>query len=292
MAFRFSKRSLAALATCHSVLQAIATRALGLSPVDFIVTEGHRGREAQEAAFAAGKSKAHFGKSFHNHEPSLALDVVPYPVDWSDSKKFKAIADAFKKAAKELGAVLRWGGDFKSFIDMPHFEIDEPIKKSIGEPMKTDAPSKKPATDSSIGTAFASRGDLMSLSPIQLLARVIWGECRGKTYEESLAIAFVVVNRANKPGWWGGDVKSVCMASKQFSCLNPGDPNLKKILAGDFRDGNWSNCVKAASDATLGLAADPTGGAIAYHATYIHKPTDFGNVKPTCTIGSHIFYRS
>jgi peptidoglycan LD-endopeptidase CwlK len=28
-----------------------------------------------------------------------------------------------KQAAKELGVSIRWGGDFKSFFDGPHFEL-------------------------------------------------------------------------------------------------------------------------------------------------------------------------
>lgn len=138
--------------------------------------------------------------------------------------------------------------------------------------------------------AFRSRGDLLTLDPANLLARVIWGECRGADAMEARAIAHVVVNRASRPGWWGKDVKSVCMATKQFSCLNPNDPNLTKILKGDFSDGDWSTCQREAADAISGTSKDPTGGAVAYHATYIGKPADFDGAKRLCTIGKHIFY--
>lgn len=281
----FGPRSRAALATCHPALQALATRALELSPIDFTVTEGFRGRDAQEQAYATGHSKAHFGQSPHNHEPSLALDVVPYPVDWSDPKKFRTIADAFKQAAKEQDVTLRWGGDFKKFVDMPHFEIDEPQagRGASSSPAPAAGAAPRP---------LSSRDDLAGLPEVELLARVIWGECRGTDADEARAIAHVVVNRAARPGWWGTTVKECCLKAKQFSCLNPGDPNLPKILTGNFRDGAWATCILEAADALLGASQDPTGGAISYHAANMSTyPSWAKELTKTARIGSHIFYR-
>lgn len=280
MGFQFGTRSLANLSTCHPALQAVARRAIQISVQDFTVTEGYRGPAAQEAAYKAGNSKARWGQSPHNHKPSLALDVVPYPVDWSSTAKFSAIAAAFKAAALESGVVLRWGGDFQSFVDRPHFEIDEP---AAGWMVPT---SLQPTR----ARAVATRGDLLALPEADLLARVIWGECRGIDQMEARAIAHVVVNRAKRPGWWGKDVKGVCLAPSQFSCLNSNDPNLPKILRADFSDGDWGTCQREATDAISGASTDPTGGAVAYHATYISKPRDFGSAKPLCTIGKHKFY--
>lgn len=143
MGYKLGSRSLKNLATCHPALQAVAKRAIEITTQDFTITEGFRGKEAQEAAFAAGNSRAHFGQSLHNHTPSLALDIVPWPVDWSSVAKFVAIATAFKQAAKELGVTLRWGGDFKSFVDRPHFEIDVPVvvtKPATSSDLKTLTP--------------------------------------------------------------------------------------------------------------------------------------------------------
>ncbi|KHK00777.1 cell wall hydrolase [Desulfovibrio sp. TomC] len=283
--FHFGSRSLKALATCHPALQAVAHKAIAVTPVDFIVTEGFRGREAQEEAYANGFSKARWGKSPHNHEPSLALDVVPYPVDWDDVAKFKAIAAAFKQAAGELGVVLRWGGDFKSILDTPHFEIDAPANDKW-----TEAPAA--SLDNAVTASLGTRADLVGLADAELLARVIWGECRGINADEARAIAHVVVNRANTPCWWGKTVKECCLKAKQFSCLNEGDPNLAKILAGDFRDGSWSNCLAEAGDALAGVSPDPTGGAVCYHASAMDPyPSWAQEMIFTVPIGSHRFYR-
>jgi peptidoglycan L-alanyl-D-glutamate endopeptidase CwlK len=41
----------------------------------------------------------------------------------------RKIADAFKAAGKELKIPIVWGGDWKSFVDMPHVELDRRVYK-------------------------------------------------------------------------------------------------------------------------------------------------------------------
>ena len=36
---------------------------------------------------------------------------------------FEALAKEFKKVAKEKGIEVVWGGDWKNFKDLPHFQI-------------------------------------------------------------------------------------------------------------------------------------------------------------------------
>jgi len=106
----FGKRSLTSLATCDERLQRVAQRAILLS--DFTVLEGHRGQAAQEAAFDAGLSRAHFGQSAHNANPSRAFDVAPYPIDWSDNHRFIDLSDHMLAAAHAVGVEIVWGGTF------------------------------------------------------------------------------------------------------------------------------------------------------------------------------------
>jgi peptidoglycan L-alanyl-D-glutamate endopeptidase CwlK len=56
--------------------------------------------------------------------PSMAIDVAPYPIDWSDFEKFHELAGFIKATAIEHGIHIKWGGDWKSFQDMPHWELD------------------------------------------------------------------------------------------------------------------------------------------------------------------------
>ena len=117
----FSQSSLKYLAECHPSLQKVAHEAI--KTFDFKVICGHRGKAEQDKAYATGKSKVKFPGSKHNQKPAHAFDAVPVPLDWNDIESFKAMAKVMKAAAKKLGVKMKWGGDFKSFFDGPHFEI-------------------------------------------------------------------------------------------------------------------------------------------------------------------------
>lgn len=125
----FSKQSLASLAKCHPKIQDVLREAI--KEIDFIVMDSTRGRNAQTRAYQTGKSKAKFGQSAHNYVPAIAVDVAPYPVDWNDRARFKALSVVIMRIAKEQGTPLRWGGDWNmdgdkttsDAWDMPHFEL-------------------------------------------------------------------------------------------------------------------------------------------------------------------------
>lgn len=127
----FGRRSLHRLRTADPRLQTLFTRVV--QTYDCTILEGHRGEEAQNAAFAAGKSKLRWPNGNHNAYPSKAVDVAPYPVDWSDTKRFYHFAGFVQATAAELGIPIRWGGDWdrdydlndQRFNDLVHFEIKE-----------------------------------------------------------------------------------------------------------------------------------------------------------------------
>lgn len=134
----FSKHSEARLLTCHPDLQRVIRHAMetATADLDFAVLCGHRGKIEQDAAYAAGLSKTPFPTSKHNHLPSLAVDIAPYPVDWNDYGRFKHLAEHVLASAAELGISIRWGGDWdgdgktrrdgdpdERFVDLPHFEL-------------------------------------------------------------------------------------------------------------------------------------------------------------------------
>jgi peptidoglycan L-alanyl-D-glutamate endopeptidase CwlK len=135
VAYSFSKNSLQRLETCTASLQKVCARALSYGVMDFTVLEGHRTVEQQQEYFRTGRSKIDginkLGK--HNHYPSLAVDIAPFPVDWDNKLAFHVLAGLMFAAASEEGVKLRWGGDWdgdfsakdQSFHDLPHFEIAE-----------------------------------------------------------------------------------------------------------------------------------------------------------------------
>lgn len=125
----FSTQSGLKLATCDPRLQQVCDKVI--KHYDFTVLEGHRSEERQDELFRQGKSKLQAGQSKHNSNPSRAVDIAPYPIDWSDSNRFFLLAGRMYQAAAELGVTIRWGGDWDSdsdhkdqtFNDLPHFEI-------------------------------------------------------------------------------------------------------------------------------------------------------------------------
>lgn len=89
---------------------------------NFTVLDSQRGKVAQEKAFALGNSKAHFLQSAHNWSPAVAVDVVPYPIDWNKIDRFKALGAFVTAKAKALGIDIVWGGTWK-MRDYPHYEV-------------------------------------------------------------------------------------------------------------------------------------------------------------------------
>lgn len=126
---KFSKRSLDRLYTCHSDIQKVCFEIIKV--FDFTVLCGHRGKEEQNKAFNENKSKLKFPQSKHNSNPSLAIDIVPYPINWNDIQRFTYLAGHMQGVALANGIKLRWGGNWErdndlknnKFNDLPHFEL-------------------------------------------------------------------------------------------------------------------------------------------------------------------------
>ena len=128
---RFGKKSKERLATCDEKLGRVFNEVI--KTVDCSVLEGHRGEDSQNAFYEEGKTKVKYPKGRHNASPSLAADVVPYPIDWDDRERFHLFAGFVLGTAKQMGIKLRWGGDWNInwFVDdnkfdgFPHFELTE-----------------------------------------------------------------------------------------------------------------------------------------------------------------------
>lgn len=164
MAYTLSNRSLESLKGVHPSLVAIVKRAITITKQDFVVVQGVRTREQCMINYGKGRSisqclargvparyarpndkkvtwlnnpfasKHCVQKDGYGH----AVDIYPYPIDYTDLKKYDAIRDALFEAERQLvseGAIkrpyLRWGADWdndgkyreKGEYDSPHFEI-------------------------------------------------------------------------------------------------------------------------------------------------------------------------
>jgi spore germination cell wall hydrolase CwlJ-like protein len=149
---------------------------------------------------------------------------------------------------------------------------------------------------------------------IQLLRAVL----RGEPFEGKIAIACVIRNRVNNPGWWGRDVVSVCTAPAQFTCWHDGQAARVRALAlglstsplggsepegskprsrntepeGDETDAAFAQCLDIARDVLAGAYRDHTGGADHYHTASMDLPPPWARGKtPLIRIGAHLFYK-
>lgn len=118
--FILGDRSTKNLVGVNADLVKVVKRALELSPVDFTVIEGLRTKERQAELMKQG-----FTRTLNSrHIIGEAVDILPLPVDWKNPKPFGLVAEAMKKAADELGVKITWGGSWKTFKDLPHYQIE------------------------------------------------------------------------------------------------------------------------------------------------------------------------
>lgn len=119
--FSFSSRD--KLDSCHPDLKRLFNEVI--KHYDCTILCGHRNEFDQNLAFQSGTSKVKWPDSKHNSSPSLAVDVAPYPINWQDVAKFYDFANYVKFVAEFLQVKVIWGGDFRSIIDMPHWQIHD-----------------------------------------------------------------------------------------------------------------------------------------------------------------------
>jgi peptidoglycan L-alanyl-D-glutamate endopeptidase CwlK len=133
---KFSQESFSKLSTCHHDLQVLFFEVIKY--FDCSIIEGYRNEIDQEKAFASGNTKLHYPNGKHNHQPSMAVDVMPYPVNYRDNRLLlwfggyvMGIAQRLKDEGKMEHSV-RWGGawdglgkldQFGQLNDADHFEL-------------------------------------------------------------------------------------------------------------------------------------------------------------------------
>lgn len=127
--YSFGSISSLMLDTTDERLQALCNEVI--KHFDFSVIEGTRSLQRQQELFKEGRSQIDgvIKKGKHNHNPSLAIDVLPYKkghntFDGSDESElmFWRMLWHFKRASIKLGIPIRFGA-FWSFKDFPHIEL-------------------------------------------------------------------------------------------------------------------------------------------------------------------------
>ena len=125
----FSDTSNGRLDSCDRRLRSLLVEVV--KHYDCSILQGHRDKETQNKYFDEGRSKVRWPDSKHNGQPSMAVDVAPYPIDWDDRERFYLFSGYVLGTAQQMGINLRWGGDWdgdrdiadQTFDDLVHFEL-------------------------------------------------------------------------------------------------------------------------------------------------------------------------
>lgn len=150
----FSDISNERLSTAHKDLQTLFNEVIKY--FDCTVIYGHRTPEEQFELFKKGRElvngewvitdkrlvvthlDGYNRRSKHNECPALAVDVIPYPINWEDKSRMDyfggfvlGIATMLRKEGK-IKSDIRWGHDWDGdtevsdtkFVDRPHFQIN------------------------------------------------------------------------------------------------------------------------------------------------------------------------
>ena len=120
--YSLGPRSKQRLKGVHPELVKVVERAIQITEVDFTVLEGLRSPERQKALVEAGASQTLNSRHLTGHAVDLGAWVGD-EVRW-DWPLYHKIAAAMKEAARLEGVKIVWGGDWRTFKDGPHFELD------------------------------------------------------------------------------------------------------------------------------------------------------------------------
>lgn len=109
----------------HPELAGVIEYAAEIAPGTFIVTEGLRTPDRQYQLYVSGASKTLNSRHLTGHAVDLAA-LVDGRVRW-DWPLYHKLAAVVKQAAYERNVPLIWGGDWTSFPDGPHYELDRRV---------------------------------------------------------------------------------------------------------------------------------------------------------------------
>ena len=154
------------------------------------------------------------------------------------------------------------------------------------------------------GDALSSNLNSVSAADLDTMALTVWAEARGEAIIGQRAVAWVIRNRWEQPGWWSrqrGDgihddtIQAVCRDPWQFSCWNPSDPQSHRLHDPATLQRDDVKSIRALCAAVIinpSRDDDPTLGSDHYCTRFIAPHTKWAiNRKPTASIGNHLFYR-
>lgn len=183
-----NERSRKNLQGVHPDLVAVVEKAR--ERVDFLVTEGLRTKERQAFLVKSGKSQTQNSR----HLYGLAVDLCDCDGCY-DIPDMHEIAKAMKAAAIELEVPIRWGGDWKSFKDTPHFELDRARYPDNGanKPKVLKPDDKKAATAVAVGAGGGLAIPAIPAPPAEVVSTVAEWQKQAETLMNAINSKAVLI---------------------------------------------------------------------------------------------------
>jgi spore germination cell wall hydrolase CwlJ-like protein len=143
----------------------------------------------------------------------------------------------------------------------------------------------EPANAGSLRELVASIDTDVELSrEVMCLAQAVYFEARGESLDGQLAVARVIINRAES-GRFPDDYCSVVTQPSQFSFVRAG-----RIPTPNQASGAWDRAVAIARIAHRDLWDSAADDSLYFHARSL-RPRWAGRMTARATIENHIFYR-
>lgn len=103
------------------------------------------------------------------------------------------------------------------------------------------------------------------------LALTIWREARGSSVEAQIAVGYSIMNRVERPSWWGKSLDEVIGKKWQYSSMAaPNDPQL--LLWPRWTSSAWLTALAVARAVIAKTEPNDVQGADSYHDSSIPTP--------------------
>jgi peptidoglycan L-alanyl-D-glutamate endopeptidase CwlK len=126
---QLTQSSIGHLVGVHPRLTALVERVAAQTPVDFVVVQGVRTLAAEREAVATGHSETMNSlhlvrKDGFGHAIDFAVLGANGQINWGAIPQYTMIGSLFKTLGVQLATEVVWGGDWHSFKDWGHIELD------------------------------------------------------------------------------------------------------------------------------------------------------------------------